>query len=91
MWLYLGMHLDLGLMVEWRTTVGRKHSGMKTNHLITVSVGWHCSLDIQVSGILSILPQTLAQTGYGQPAPDDNFNGLATTRCLTDLQHHCRV
>lgn len=46
------------LMVDWKIIAGRKHSGIKTKHIITVSTGYHCILDKQIAIILSVLPQT---------------------------------
>lgn len=87
----LGTYLELAsqhvLMVDWKRVSGRKHSGMKTDHVITVPMG--CISDTQIYVIHSILPQTLAQsTRLAHPAPDDNSKGPATARCLIDLQSH---
>lgn len=55
MYLYLeSQHL---LMADWKAIAGRKLSEIQTKHRITASTGYRCILGVQMSIILSSLPQ----------------------------------
>lgn len=46
------------LMVDSKAIAGQKHSEIQTKHRITASMGYRCILSVQISIILSSLPQT---------------------------------